>query len=626
MKRIHVLEKQVAELIAAGEVIERPSSVVKELLENSIDAGADTITLEISHGGKELIKITDNGCGIQKEDVRDAFLRHATSKIREQDDLDHIGTLGFRGEALASIAAVSKVQLITKHAQDPHGIKYVLAGSEEVSLEETGCPNGSTIVITDLFYNVPARKKFLKKDRTEGAAIASILDVIALSHPDISFRFIQDGKPVMQTPGTGDLYDAIHAVFGASFAKKMMKVKSENGEISVSGYASIPTECRANRTMQYFFINGRYVKSNACVSALEEAYQGSIMIGKFPACVLFLTMPLDSLDINVHPAKIEVRFSDEGSVMRSVYIAVKEGISEYNRSVISAAQVAEKQQVQSFDFKGEDTISYQQLSSFPTDLQDGTAVKIRSEARTAGDVSDFSYLSARSFQKEPEPENAPEIRIIPENPEEGFSGKKKREIAKENAIKEPEATSVRIVGEIFKTYILAEVGDQFILVDKHAAHERILYNKLKKEQGNLNRQLLVVPIAITLSKREWDVVDANRDVFEKLGFAIEAFGEKEIILREVPSILQKEDCGEVFGQIVNNLLKDKQDVTPESLDGLLHTIACKAAIKANDQNHPLELKKLFDEVYYNENVRYCPHGRPVILTFSRQKIESRFGR
>lgn len=625
MGTIHILKKQVAELIAAGEVIERPSSVVKELLENAIDAGADTITLEIERGGKEKIKVTDNGSGIPKEDIQNAFYRHATSKIETQEDLDRIGTLGFRGEALSSIAAVSKVELITKHASQPHGTQYKIEGSQEILMQETGCANGSTFIIKDLFYNVPARKKFLKKDVTEGNAVASILEIIALSHPEISFRFIRDKKPVLQTPGTGDLFATIYAVFGGSFAKKMMQVSIENNDVTVKGYTSIPMQCRANRTMQYFFVNGRYVKSNACTTALEEGYKGSVMVGKFPACVLFINLPLHMLDINVHPAKIEVRFADENQVMRSVYLAVKGGIAQYSRLVSNADSEEALQEPEIPKARVENRETYQQLDSFESLLKDGGAGAIRGLGREAGDVSDFVYLSADSFKKKDPKKEDLQTRIIPEEPKAQTSEDGEyKETAKEE--EREKKKRVRIIGELFQTYILAEMQDQFILLDKHAAHERILYNQLKKDESSLQRQLLITPLTLTLSKIEWDAVENHRDVFQKLGFSMEAFGENELVIREVPAILQKEDGRDVFLQIVNNLIKQKQDVTPESLENLLHTIACKAAIKAHDDNSLLELQKLFDAVYYDENVRYCPHGRPVILVYTRQKLERQFGR
>lgn len=647
MPQIHLLDKAVSELIAAGEVIERPASIVKELLENSIDSGATSVTVEIKSGGKQLIRITDNGCGISPDDVPKAFLRHATSKIQTEPDLEHIATLGFRGEALASICAVSKIELLTKTAEEQFGTRYTISGGEGGELEETGCPDGTTILVREIFYNVPARLKFLKKDVTEGNAIQSIVDKIALSHPEISIKFLRDGKRVLNTPGNGDRFSVIHAVFGREFASTLMPVDYKAGSFPVNGFASVPMKSRANRSMQHFFINGRYVKSKTCCTALEEAYKGSIMVGKFPACVLNLELPFEMVDVNVHPSKIEVRFTDERAVFEAVYFAVKSAIAQQSRlsavpreteivkphveRVLSQPQELDQMGLKSGVRPMPQPIS---VSAPPSQLRDsGFNYQVRKKEPVPQKESSFSFLKKESFAPvggAAGQRSAPkrlEDRIIPETPEMPKSSEVV--LTKEQSKHQPEKEArpvYRIIGELFKTYILAEVEDQLVMVDKHAAHERILYEKLKQEAGNLDRQVLLAPVSITCSVEEHECILANAETLERLGFLAEDFGGSSVLIREIPMVLDREAVEDVFGDILNNLMKNKRDVSPQVLEELYHSMACKAAIKANDVNSPAELERLFERVYFDEAIRYCPHGRPVAITMTKERFERQFGR
>lgn len=647
MPQIHLLDKAVSELIAAGEVIERPASIVKELLENSIDSGATSVTVEIKSGGKQLIRITDNGCGISPDDVPKAFLRHATSKIQTEPDLEHIATLGFRGEALASICAVSKIELLTKTAEEQFGTRYTISGGEGGELEETGCPDGTTILVREIFYNVPARLKFLKKDVTEGNAIQSIVDKIALSHPEISIKFLRDGKRVLNTPGNGDRFSVIHAVFGREFASTLMPVDYKAGSFPVNGFASVPMKSRANRSMQHFFINGRYVKSKTCCTALEEAYKGSIMVGKFPACVLNLELPFEMVDVNVHPSKIEVRFTDERAVFEAVYFAVKSAIAQQSR--LSAVPreteivkphvervLSQPQELDQIGLKSgvRPTPQPISVSAPPSQLRDsGFNYQVRKKEPVPQKESSFSFLKKESFAPAGNiagQRSAPkrlEDRIIPETPEMPKSSEVV--LTKEQSKHQPEKEArpvYRIIGELFKTYILAEVEDQLVMVDKHAAHERILYEKLKQEAGNLDRQVLLAPVSVTCSVEEHECILANAETLERLGFLAEDFGGSSVLIREIPMVLDREAVEDVFGDILNNLMKNKRDVSPQVLEELYHSMACKAAIKANDVNSPAELERLFERVYFDEAIRYCPHGRPVAITMTKERFERQFGR
>lgn len=640
MPKINVLDKHVAELIAAGEVVERPASVIKELTENTIDAGATAVTVEIKHGGITFMRVTDNGCGIAREDVPLAFLRHATSKVRSQADLAHIGTLGFRGEALASIAAVSHIELLTRTEKELAGTRYLISGGEEETCEDAGCAQGTTLVMRDLFYNTPARMKFLKKDVTEGNAIAAVVDHAALSHPEVSFRFLRDGKEVLHTPGDGKLKNAVFAVFGREFTQGLIPVSYELNGVKVWGFISKPVASRPNRSMQNFFLNGRYVKSKTAMVSMEQAFKGSLMVGRFPACVLHLQVDFSAVDVNVHPSKMEIRFMNEKPVFEAVYHGVKTALQQEDApSALHLAAPAAK----------------------PAVLRTPAAAVEQLPLRTAPCVHDSAAFSHASSVQQP----TPDVRDIPlhtkdaeENAppnfaknglrkENSFTGKttgKTEEIVPPaipdtplpvasdvSAPPEPyvqqnaEDVPVKLVGEAFHTYIFVQQGqDELRIIDKHAAHERMLYEKLKAQAGEPEQQMLLAPVTVTLSKEEYTAVLQNLELLAKAGFAMEDFGAGTVLVRSVPVMLQ-EDLSSAVAEIAGHLAENRTDVGTEKLDWLYHNIACRAAVKAGDESSPQELIHLV-ECLEREDVRYCPHGRPVSIVLKRKDLEHQFGR
>lgn len=643
MARVQVLSKETAELIAAGEVIERPSSIVKELVENSIDSGATSITVEIKRGGISYLRVTDNGCGIDYEDVPTAFLRHATSKIHDKDDLNSIMTLGFRGEALASICAVAKVEVLTKTAEGQYGVRYVIEGGEEKEYEKAGCPDGTTIIIRDVFFNVPARLKFLKKDVSEGNAIASIIDKIALSHPEIAFKFIRDNKQEFITAGDGELYSSIYSVMGKQFAASMIPVEYELNGIGIDGFTVKPLFGRPNRTMQHFFINGRYVKSQTCTYSLEHAYRNSIMEGKFPSCVLRMTIPPSIMDVNVHPAKIEVRFTDEKIIADSIYFAVKNAI------LLDTAPVEITVKQPKVDYRKplpEQQPSYSQdsftaLANAPAVYETRPAV---SEEMPVQSVSpkpfiQQNYVRPAPYTKEenivnvpydvpPEPNGDESIeqlkpaenmqfRYISEN-----SFEKKKEVPKE----QPKELYFRVIGEAFKNYIIAEVENDLVFVDKHAAHERILFEKLKSGQQKLVCQLLLQPADVLLDYGEFSALIQNADFVRELGFEFEISGASDVEVKGIPSILDGCDPKDLIIELAKNICENKANPMPEILDDMYHTFACKAAIKANDITSLRELSEIVKIILTDERIRYCPHGRPVMFRLTKREMEKQFKR
>ncbi len=640
MPKIQVLEKQIAELIAAGEVVERPSSVIKELVENSMDAGASVITVEIRRGGITFMRVTDNGCGISKEDVPTAFLRHATSKITRQDDLDSIMTLGFRGEALASISAVSHVELLTKTAEEETGVRHVCGGEEEPLMEEAGCPEGTTILIRDLFYNTPARMKFLKKDSTEGNAVAGVIDKLALSHPEISFRFIRDGKEQLRTPGDSKLSSAIYGVYGKEFLSSLAPVSYEYEHVKVSGYISKPSGSRPNRSMQNFFINGRYIRSRTAMAALEEAYKGSIMVGKFPACVLHLSLSFGAVDVNVHPAKLEVRFVNERPVFDAVYHAVKSALNagdapkvmELKRPAVQPyVPVLEKHEQIKLPVPGKPVVPVTSPS-----VQRATLLRDSVQERDS-----FQSFAQRVL----EPEEPP-FTVVPEKPDLSAPSTEKETLPLEtvkmpNTPKQEQAAVVsreqpkpllkefhsRILGEAFGTYIIVEYSDEeLMLIDKHAAHERLLYEKLKGLGQSGESQTLLEPVAVTLDQEEYSAVLTRREELLEAGFEVEDFGRGTVLVRSVPLLLDGGDAADSILEIAGYLASFKRDFTTEHMDWVYHNIACRAAMKAGDLTTREELISLAEELEKNPQVRYCPHGRPVYILLKRREIERQFGR
>lgn len=657
MGRIHVLEKQVAELIAAGEVVDRPSSVVKELLENAVDAGSTAVTVEIQHGGVSYLRITDNGCGIAREDVPTAFLRHATSKVNSPEDLEGIGTLGFRGEALASIAAVARVELLTRVGDALEGTRYVIAGGEEEECTEAGCSAGTTIVVRDLFFNTPARMKFLKKDVVEGNAVASVMDKIALSHPEISFRFVRDGKETLHTPGDGDLKSAIYAVYGREFTQGLIPVDYSYGGTSVKGYVSRPAAARPNRSMQNFFLNGRYVKSRTAMVALEEAFKGSLMVGKMPACVLHLTVSCRAVDVNVHPAKIEVRFVNEKPLFDCVYHGVKTALNEGDTPRVAQFPTARPPVFAGVQPEVRQLSLSQRQESPAGDVEEQTSrredgpepeISVPKLSRPFspsghGTVRESFAATRPIYPAESEPEENPAPPAVLEEAEQTFLQADPppedtvpfpETPEPENAVQfeqapEPETQpepSFRLVGEAFGTYVILESGDDLIWIDKHAAHERMIYEKLKAERGDADCQLLLEPVSVTLEKNEYAAVLEARDLCRKAGFEIDDFGAGTVLVRTAPLILEGEGIADAVMEMAGYLVRSKTDLTTEKLDWLYHNVACRAAIKAGDELSREELTALAAQLAAHPEIRYCPHGRPVSIVMRRRDLEKQFGR
>ena len=634
MPHIQALDKHTAELIAAGEVVERPSSVVKELLENTIDAGATMVAVEIQNGGVTYIRITDNGAGIAREDVPTAFLRHATSKVRREEDLEAIGTLGFRGEALASIAAVSRVELLTCAAGETAGTRYTLEGGEDGHLEDTGCPQGTTIVVRDLFYNVPARMKFLKKDVSEANAVAGVVDRIALSHPEVSFRFIRDGREELLTPGDSQLRSCIYAVLGKEFSDSLLPVDYTLGGVHVHGFASKPAASRANRTMQHFFINGRYVKTRTAMAALEQAYKGAIMVGKFPACVLHLDMPPETVDANVHPAKIEVRFINEKPVFDAVYHGLKSALAAGDvpkQAVLPVRPTIGQPQAEQLHMEPPaaprspashidailDKPPAQPAAPAPAVPSAPPAARPRPVLR---DGTDAPYYAAPSYlnieRTSAQPAAAPEPPPAPPPVREEPAAPPPAEKASEPVV---------YVGEVFHTYVIAQMGESLYVIDKHAAHERLLYNQLKATPHN-DAQMLLEPVSVPLGREEYAAVTAELETLGAAGFEVEDFGGSTVLVRAVPLILSGCDAAAAIQEIAGGFVSGKRELTMDKLDWIYHSSACRAAVKAGDSSRPEELRQLAERVLQNDDIRYCPHGRPVCFELTRRELEKQFGR
>ncbi len=652
MPKINVLPKHLAELIAAGEVVERPASVVKELLENSIDAGADTITVEIKNGGISYMRITDNGCGIGRDDIRNAFVSHATSKISTADDLNGIFTLGFRGEALASVSAVARVEVMTRTEEDESGTRYVIESGDEILLDDAGCPKGTTLIVRDLFYKTPARMKFLKKDVTEANAVAGVVDRIALSHPEISFRFIREGKQTLVTSGNGDLLTCIREIFGKEFSAGLIPAENINQGIKVSGYVSKPVASRPNRNMQFFFINNRLIKTGTGSAALSEAYKNSIMVGKFPSCVLNIEIDPSLVDVNVHPAKTEVRFSDERMIFNAIYYACKNALSsgdtpkqikEIAKDYYKAPEKPPEQlkitpkPAPSADFwqhipkKTETTVSVtpveikkeepktEKIIIYP--VPEGVTVKAETPKETV------SIGAFKSPADEPTKEESMADILLNSPPEKLQPEIVVKEVAEEiPTAPEFDEEDFLLIGEAFKTYIMCEYKGKLIIIDKHAAHERIIYEKLRKENGERTPQLLLLPVTVTLSKEEYSAVLDNLELINNAGFDAEDFGNGCIIVRECPMELSPDDVADVMCEIAGRFVEKKQDVMFEKLDWIFHSVACRSAIKAGNFTSRLEMERFAKQLLSMHDIRYCPHGRPVLIEMTQRELEKNFGR
>lgn len=706
---INVLDKHVAELIAAGEVVERPASVIKELVENSIDAGAKHITVEIKNGGTTFMRVADDGCGIFRDDIKVAFLRHATSKVKVESDLDSISTLGFRGEALASICAVSRLQLITRNVNEEIGTSYEIDGGEEQSFDDAGCPVGTTFVIRDLFYNIPARAKFLKKDVSEGNAVSNIIDKTALSHPEIAFTYIKDGKQVLRTFGDGKLISAIYSVFGKDFANGLIPVEYQLDAIKVYGYISKPEHSRPNRNMQNFFINGRYIKTRTAMAALEEAFKGSIMVGKFPSCVLNINLPCEIIDVNVHPSKLEVRFINERPVFDAIYHAVKSSLMKYDsRKKASFKKETAFNEVQhkfnpfnnapAILNKPVSNASEQKLIQEPkrfvplkTEKQKNEAAEpdaLQAKSDDFNPFSDVAFNDVKTGENKPAvsvPESIDDIKVADvTNPfnifsrqainnskeEKSFKPTVKSEtvqtsphaldkyeksdntekISEKNSISKPKEvdvivseesiekskepvlvnnsrTSIRYIGEAFSTYIIAEKNNkEIILIDKHAAHERIIYEKLKSERTADNRQILLPPVAVSLGKTEYDAAINNLNMFADCGFEVEDFGNSTVIVRCSPQYIPAAEISDCITEMADYIAQGKNDIFTEKMEWFYCNVACRSAIKAGNKSTPEELIGIVKHLEEHPEIKYCPHGRPICIVLTKGEIEKQFGR
>lgn len=655
MSKIKVLPKEIAELIAAGEVVERPASVIKELMENAIDAGSSSVTVEIKNGGITYIRVTDNGCGISREDIRNAFISHATSKISTRDDLYAIGTLGFRGEALASIAAVSNVEVLTRTTEEETGTRYCISAGEETLVDDAGCPLGTTIVVRDLFFNTPARMKFLKRDVSEANAVAGIVDKIALSNPDVSIRFIREGKSALFTSGSGDLKTAAYEIFGKDFADGLIEADYSFESVKISGLVSKPTKSRPNRNMQFFFVNGRLVKSGTASAALSEAYKNSIMVGKFPYCVLNITTAPGLVDVNVHPAKIEVRFANERTVFSAVYYAAKNALEHRDeapkvtiprtaqtelfepvRPKTEQMRLPEKQpdfwnRMSSSEYRSAqqpEKPTYQQ----PVAREDIITVASPDKKPETADSEPSTiqhFLDAQRAKKEEtavieadiRPELSEKAATLPdEKPEETAR-------ALDTAVDEkPAELPVTVIGEAFKTYIIVQQGESIFLVDKHAAHERMLFNELVKNDSKRSTQMLLTPITVTLSKEEYSSVLDNLDMLMQAGFAVEDFGYSVVIVRECPMEISADEVADVVAELAGYLVENRQKLISEKKEWLFSLMACKAAIKGGMYTTEYERELFIKRLFASPEIRYCPHGRPVMIEITRRELEKNFGR
>ena len=711
MAVIHVLDKHTAELIAAGEVVERPASVVKELLENSIDAGAAQVTVSIESGGVKLIEISDNGTGIEAEYISTAFIRHATSKIEKPDDLNSIHTLGFRGEALASIASVARVELTTRTDADEFATVYRIEGGEEISREPGARAVGTTIRVKDLFYNTPARMKFLKKDSSEGTFVADTIAHVALSHPEVSVKFIREGKLQYVTPGDGQLRGAAYAVLGREFSRDLIELKNQEGVYRITGLVTPPKSCRASRSMQHFYINGRYVRNRTMMAGMEMAFKGTMMQGKFPGGILLLEMPADLVDVNVHPAKIEARFARENDVFDVVYHAVKLALAQpgtgerlFTFEADKEEEKAEnskkdtdiiKNDVKNNNFTGLSAIIRGQAdpgvlpqqhwepakpAAAPQQPAPSAAMQIptapsvprwKGSAQNEDMLDPFVTLHSPKLEttKAPEPFRAAasetQLDVEPEFGETKLHSPQDHMAAwnpaQEAPKEEPESTPcaetepdapeaaeqetvpaepeqmnfdptadqpepLRYVGEVFRTYILAERGDELCLIDKHAAHERQLYEKLAANYGNVPSQMLLEPAAIDLAAEEKQALLDNIPLLENAGLEIADFGGNTVVLRAVPADVEPQNAESLLVEIANKLLKGGHDALNEHTEWVLHSISCRAAIKAGDKSSPQELLVLAEKILSGEVPPFCPHGRPCVLKLTRKELEKQFGR
>ena len=635
MSKIIKLSPHVANLIAAGEVVERPASVAKELLENAVDAGATQVTIEIRDGGMTFLRVTDNGCGMEAEDARTAFLRHATSKLRTADDLAAISTMGFRGEALAAIASVSRVDLMTKTAGALSGTALSLEAGDITEETEAGCPQGTTIIVRDLFYNTPARMKFMKSDTVESGRITATVQAQALAHPQVAFRLLRDGKEVLSTPGTGKLQDAVFGIYGREFGR-MVQVESSWEGYRLHGYVCKPTDARPSRTMQTFFVNGRPVKSRILMAALEEAYRNQIMVGKFPSCVLHLDFPAHLVDVNVHPAKTEVKFLNEKNVFDCVHYGVLGALNQtpdrpqmqFKTPSQPAPQKATPAKQETF-FR---TMDAQEFRAFQSAIKEAPRPNPAAAVATANAVSQtpvvrqMPVMPIRDVTPPPMPPIPAEPPVPPMPPVPPVPPIPPAPETEQMVMDMPKEIPWRVVGELYNSYIIVEQGEDAFLIDKHAAHERILFEKLKANQESISSQILLAPQTLRLQADDRAILLENRELLSSLGFEVEEFGTDTLLIRQIPMDISQEDAAATLEAMAADLAMGRREKATTVRDEILHTVACKAAIKAGWITDKKELTALVETVMSREELKYCPHGRPICISLSKKQLEKQFKR
>ncbi|MBR4392667.1 MAG: DNA mismatch repair endonuclease MutL [Oscillospiraceae bacterium] len=625
MAVINILSPHVADMIAAGEVVERPASVIKELVENAFDAGAKNITVEIRDGGATCIRVIDDGCGMAPEDAGIAFLRHATSKLHDERGLEAIRTMGFRGEALAAIAAVSHIELTTRRPEDSEGTYMALAAGEIQEMEPVGCPAGTSITVRDLFFNTPARLKFLKSDRSEASACIQAALRCALGRPEVSVRFLRDGREEFFSPGDGLPESCVYALLGRDLASSLLPCRSEDEGLRLTGFVSSPAAARGNRSAQYFFVNGRFIRSALLQSALEQAYKNTLLSGRFPACVIYLDIQPGAVDVNVHPAKTEVKFSAERQVFNLLYQAVQYTLQGEDRVAASPA-AADSAPVPTPENRPVPSSGF---------FQAKTPAELRREFEHP--VSSYTYGPAASSPIAARSNDVPyqtgeqlriELSSMPAAYPEPVASVSEKEDAVENSVQNVDNISIpdhKILGETMKTYLLVEVGDQLMMIDKHAAHERMNFDRLKEQPHRITAQELLASVTLRVSPEDLSLLQANASLLEELGFSIELFGENAVVIRAVPSDMLPSDAAAAVEEICENLRRGKVPDPQAARDEILHTVACKAAIKAGWDTSPEERERIVREVL-SGRVKYCPHGRPVSAVLTRKDLDKMFKR
>ncbi len=593
MAQIQILDDQTINKIAAGEVVERPVNVVKELVENAIDAGSTAVSIEIKGGGIDSIRVSDNGAGIGRSNIPLAFMRHATSKIRSVEDLISVSSLGFRGEALSSIAAVSKVELITKTGSDILGYRYRIEGGRELSFDEAGAPEGTTVIVKDLFYNTPARRKFLKSPMTEGNYITELVEKLILSHPEVSFKYTSEGKVRLSSDGQGDIKACVYGVFGRTVTGSMVNISYESENCSISGFVGKPEIARGNRNFEMFFVNGRYVKSKILSSAVEEAYKPFLMLHKFPFVILYFDIPSELLDVNIHPAKTEIRFMDEVRLRAITISTVTEGITR--QELISEAAREEEGRPEPAEY-------------IPEPFEKKVLEKTRSEEPA---VNKQTVTNVR-------PAQPAIIETVPVQ----------ETLFKEGFLSEGAKSRHRIIGQVFDTYWIIEYEEKMYVIDQHAAHEKILYERIMKQvaQGEVISQMISPPFIVTLTGAEEDVLAANIEAFAGIGFTVEHFGGKEYALSSVPAELFGMSEADYFLSILDELAENPEEHKPAQIKDRIATMACKAAVKGNMRMSLPEADALITELLSLDNPYNCPHGRPTVISFSKNDLEKLFKR